>query len=142
VLAVLQVKLDNTGTCLDALFLFSLIWSIGATCDRPSETKFNTFLRQLVAGRVTAAADRSDFDLGPGLTISYPEQLLSTQMPEVSSEISCFQQLMRTSTSAFFVERAQGTLQAHVSGQLVLSSRGRFRLFNKASTMLIHCPAA
>ncbi|KAF6265404.1 dynein heavy chain 6 [Scenedesmus sp. NREL 46B-D3] len=76
------VKLDNTSTCLDALFLFSLIWSIGATCDRASTAKFSTLLRQLLAGKVTAAAERSDFDLGPGLAISYPEQLLSTQLPE------------------------------------------------------------
>jgi hypothetical protein len=83
--AALQVKLDNTGKCLDTLFLFSLVWSLGATCDRPSSVKFDAFLRQLVAGKVTAAAERSDFDLGPGLTISYPEQLLSTQLPEVGA---------------------------------------------------------
>uniref|UniRef100_A0A383V949 AAA+ ATPase domain-containing protein n=1 Tax=Tetradesmus obliquus TaxID=3088 RepID=A0A383V949_TETOB len=76
------VKLDDTSACLDLLFLFSLIWSLGATCDRPSSVKFDAFLRQLVAGKVTAAAERSDFDLGPGLTISYPEQLLSTQLPQ------------------------------------------------------------
>lgn len=80
-----QVKLDDTSACLDSLFLFSLIWSLGATCDRPSSVKFDAFLRQLVAGKVTAAAERSDFDLGPGLTISYPEQLLSTQLPQVSA---------------------------------------------------------
>jgi hypothetical protein len=65
-----------------------LIWSIGATCDRPSSVKFNAFLRQLVAGKVTAAAERSDFDLGPGLVINYPEQLLSTQLPEVCPGLS------------------------------------------------------
>ena len=62
------------------------IWSIGATCDRASTAKFSTLLRQLLAGKVTAAAERSDFDLGPGLAISYHEQLLSTQLPEVGSE--------------------------------------------------------
>jgi hypothetical protein len=98
--AALQVKLENTSTCLDALFLFSLIWSIGATCDRPSAAKFNAFLRQLMAGKVTAAAERSEFDLGPGLTISYPEQLLLTQMPEVRIETSCAQQRVQQHHSA------------------------------------------
>lgn len=77
------MKLDNVDSCFDGLFLFSLIWSVGATCDRPSAAKFDGFLRQLLTGKVTAAAERTDFDLGPGLVINYPERLLATQPPEV-----------------------------------------------------------
>jgi len=44
---------------------------------------FDAFLRQLLAGKVQPDAGRTDVDLGPGLTIQYPEQLLDTQMPRV-----------------------------------------------------------
>jgi hypothetical protein len=78
-----QVKLDDPSNCLDSLFVFSLVWSVGASCDRPSALRFDAFLRQLLAGRVQAAVDRSDFDLGPGLAIKYPEQLYAVNLPEV-----------------------------------------------------------
>lgn len=85
----LQVKLENLDGCLDALFLFSLVWSIGATCDSPSANKFEAFLRQLLARKVDAGAERTDFDLGPGLVINYPERLLGTQVPEVGNFVLC-----------------------------------------------------
>jgi hypothetical protein len=72
------------------LFVFSLVWSIGASCDRASAVKFDAFLRQLLAGKVQAAVDRTDFDLGPGLTIKYPEALYGTVLPEVSIESLCW----------------------------------------------------
>lgn len=80
---VLQVQVADAATCLDALFVFSLVWSVAATLDRGSAAKFDVFLRLLLAGKVTAAPDRADVDLGPGLTISYPQQLMLTALPEV-----------------------------------------------------------
>jgi hypothetical protein len=50
--------------------------------------KFDIFLRQLVAGQVQAGPDRTDYDLGPALVISYPEQLLDTRFPEVRQATS------------------------------------------------------
>jgi hypothetical protein len=82
-----QVKLDNPSECLDSLFVFSLVWSLGATCDRASAAKFDAFLRQLLVGKVQAAVDRTDVDLGPGLAIRYPEQLYAVVLPEV--RVSC-----------------------------------------------------
>jgi len=79
----LQVKLGDPDSCLDGLFVFSLVWSIGASCDRASAIKFDSFLRQLMAGTVQAAVDRTDVDLGPGLAISYPEQLYTAPLPKV-----------------------------------------------------------
>jgi dynein heavy chain len=78
-----QVKLDNPSECLDSLFVFSLVWSLGASCDRPSAAKFDAFLRQMLVGKVQAAADRTDVDLGPGLAIKYPEHLYAVALPEV-----------------------------------------------------------
>lgn len=77
----MQVKLDEPNSCLDSLFVFSLVWSVGASCDRPSAIKFDSFLRQLLAGQVQAAANRSDVDLGPGLSIKYPEHLYMVPLP-------------------------------------------------------------
>lgn len=82
----LQVKLDDPSNCLDSLFVFSVVWSLGATSDRPSAIRFDTFLRQLLAGQVQAAPDRTDVDLGPGLTVKYPQQLYSVPLPEVGVE--------------------------------------------------------
>lgn len=79
-----QVKLDNPSGCLDSLFVFSLVWSVGASCDRPSAAKFDAFLRKLLVGQVQAAVERTDVDLGPGLEIRYPEQMYGMALPEVS----------------------------------------------------------
>lgn len=78
-----QVKLDDPTNCLDSMFVFSLVWSVGASCDRASALKFDAFVMQLLAGRVQAAVDRTDFDLGPGLAVQYPEQLYAVNLPEV-----------------------------------------------------------
>ena len=36
--------------CLQSGFIFSLIWSLGATCDTDSRDKFDFFLRNLLSG--------------------------------------------------------------------------------------------
>jgi hypothetical protein len=86
-----QVKLFNVNACLDSLFVFSLVWSVGASCDRPSAHKLDAFLRQLLAGKVQAAVDRTDYDLGPGMAIKYPQQLYAVALPEVSSCVQVLQ---------------------------------------------------
>lgn len=62
----------DTPKLLDGMFLFSLIWSIGASVETEGRTKFTEFLRKLVEGNVDKSPDRTDFDLGPGLEIIDP----------------------------------------------------------------------
>lgn len=64
----------NSKAVLECLFIFSLIWSVGATTDNNGRAKFSAFLRPLVAQQVDRSVDRSDFDLGPGLQILDPGQ--------------------------------------------------------------------
>lgn len=77
------VALDVPDAALDGAFVFALAWAVGGACDRPSAGRFEAFLRNLLTGRVEAGADRADVDLGPGLAICYPAQLLSNALPEV-----------------------------------------------------------
>jgi dynein heavy chain len=39
-------------THITSIFLFSLVWSVGCTCDGPSRLKFSEFLREASAGTV------------------------------------------------------------------------------------------
>ena len=43
--------LTHTHTHTQSGFLFSLIWSIGATCDKDSHVKFDDFLRTRTSGK-------------------------------------------------------------------------------------------
>jgi hypothetical protein len=79
----LQVKLTQPTSCLEALFIFSLVWSLGASCDSSSRAKFDKFLRALLSGTVQPGVDRQDYDLGPGVAIKYPEVLLALPLPQV-----------------------------------------------------------
>ena len=69
---------------LEGLFIFSLIWSIGATTETAGRTLFNLFLRKLLKKSVEESPDRTEFDLGPGVTISPPEFDLRPVLPVVS----------------------------------------------------------
>ena len=76
----------NSLNLLEGIFLFSLVWSIGATVDKDGRGAFNRFLRKMLHKGVSINPDRSDFDLGPGLTIQEPEWSISVPMPTVSRE--------------------------------------------------------
>lgn len=67
---------------LDGIFVFSLIWSLGATTDADGRTRFSEFLRKLLEGSVDKKADRTDFDLGPGLEIVEPSFKLGMLPPK------------------------------------------------------------
>ncbi|KAL6759980.1 dynein heavy chain 6 [Haematococcus lacustris] len=54
---------------LESCFVFSLIWSIGASIDNDGRRLFNDFLRKLLDGEVDKSPERTDFDLGPGVPI-------------------------------------------------------------------------
>ena len=43
--------------------------------------EFDRFLRKLLSQTVDASPDRLDFNLGPGLTIKYPDFLLAQGLP-------------------------------------------------------------
>ena len=79
----MQVKLTQPTSCLEAMFIFSLIWSLGASCDSSSRAKLDKFLRALLSRGVTADVDRQDYDLGPGVAIKYPTDLLAIPLPQV-----------------------------------------------------------
>ncbi|KIY96797.1 Dynein beta chain, ciliary [Monoraphidium neglectum] len=63
---------------LNGAFVFALLWSIGGACDGPGRSKFDRFVRALIARRVDARPDREidpskgGFDLGPGVEVRYP----------------------------------------------------------------------
>lgn len=72
---------------IEGLFVFSLIWSIGATTETAGRTLMNLFLRKLLKKMVEEAPDRAEFDLGPGITIQPPEFDLRPVLPVVSPQI-------------------------------------------------------
>ena len=80
----MQVAPTEPLKLLEGLFIFSLIWSIGATTETAGRTAFNLFLRKLLKKAVEETPDRTEFDLGPGVTISPPEFDLRPVLPVVS----------------------------------------------------------
>ena len=83
-LAGVQVLPAEPTKLLEGLFIFSLIWSIGATTETAGRTLFNRFLRKLLRKAVEESPDRMEFDLGPGVTITPPEFDLRPMLPVVS----------------------------------------------------------
>ncbi len=72
-----------TSELLQGLFTFALVWSIGGTTDSAGRSAFDAFLRKLLAHQVQEIADRTDFDLGPGLVINYTSGLQPAAPPTV-----------------------------------------------------------
>ena len=69
---------------VDSAFAFAVVWSIGGTTDGPGRKKFDDFFRKLVDKRVDEKPERSDYDLGPGVAIAYPENKLAKTLPAAS----------------------------------------------------------
>ena len=74
---------------IEGLFIFSLIWSIGATTETAGRTLLNLFLRKLLKKMVEESPDRVEFDLGPGVTIHPPDFDLRPVLPVVRTCRSC-----------------------------------------------------
>lgn len=74
---------------IEGLFIFSLIWSIGATTETAGRTLINLFLRKLLKKMVEESPDRVEFDLGPGVTIHPPDFDLRPVLPVVRTCRSC-----------------------------------------------------
>ncbi len=87
-IGVIQVLPAEPTKLLEGLFIFSLIWSIGATTDTAGRTLFNHFLRKLLRKGVEESPDRTEFDLGPGVTVVTPEFDLRPVLPVVSAKPS------------------------------------------------------
>uniref|UniRef100_A0A2K6A2H9 Dynein axonemal heavy chain 7 n=1 Tax=Mandrillus leucophaeus TaxID=9568 RepID=A0A2K6A2H9_MANLE len=81
-----EVKLKErsdreTYSLLEGIFLFSLIWSIGASCTDDDRLKFNKILRELMEGAISERT-RNTFKLQSGteqtsskaLTVTFPEK--------------------------------------------------------------------
>uniref|UniRef100_A0A0D9RH02 Dynein axonemal heavy chain 7 n=1 Tax=Chlorocebus sabaeus TaxID=60711 RepID=A0A0D9RH02_CHLSB len=81
-----EVKLKERGdretySLLEGIFLFSLIWSIGASCTDDDRLKFNKILRELMEGPISDRT-RNTFKLQSGteqtsskaLTVTFPEK--------------------------------------------------------------------
>ena len=83
-MAGVQVLPAEPTKLVEGLFIFSLIWSIGATTETAGRTLFNRFLRKLLRKSVEESPDRMEFDLGPGVTITPPEFDLRPVLPVVS----------------------------------------------------------
>lgn len=84
---------------MQGIFLFSLIWSIGASCTDDDRLKFSKILRELMEGPISDIT-RNKFKLLSGteqtsskaLTVPFPEKgtIYDYQfIPEVSSEARC-----------------------------------------------------
>ncbi len=80
------VALPNPTACLQGLFVFALVWSLGGSLERSGRDKFSAFLRDLLARKVQGGPERSDYDLGPGLVVKHPEQGLAVEVPEVGAQ--------------------------------------------------------
>ena len=69
---------------VDSTFAFSVVWSIGGTTDSAGRKKFDDFFRKLVDKRVDEKSERTDYDLGPGISITYPDNKLAKTLPAAS----------------------------------------------------------
>ena len=77
-----KVNAKEVPKILDGILVFSLIWSIGGSTDNEGRARFSDFLRKLLKHEVDKSADRTDYDLGPGLELQIPEWKLSTMPPD------------------------------------------------------------
>ncbi|MEW5317509.1 MAG: hypothetical protein WDW38_008798 [Sanguina aurantia] len=80
-----EMAVKDYPKILECLFVFSLVWSLGASTEGEGRAKFSTFLRKLLEQQVDRKIDRTDFDLGPGLEILDPGFKLSLNIPKEGS---------------------------------------------------------
>jgi Dynein heavy chain AAA lid domain len=76
-------KVELLPVILEGIVLFSVVWSIGATCDGQGRGRFDGFFRALISDAVDPRPERIDFDLGPGLEIVGIKIPLATRVPKV-----------------------------------------------------------
>jgi dynein heavy chain len=63
------VKAEDQREQLESIFLFACVWSLGGSTDGDGRAKFSVFFRALIDGKVDVSEERTDFDLGPGITL-------------------------------------------------------------------------
>ncbi|XP_033843048.1 dynein axonemal heavy chain 7 [Periophthalmus magnuspinnatus] len=72
------MKGEEVCSWLEGIFVFSLVWSLGASCDDPSRQKFDLVLRELLIGPLSSQT-RSKYGL---LTNTEACKALSVPLPE------------------------------------------------------------
>lgn len=77
-----NLKDKNLKLWITSTFIFSLVWSIGATGDKPSQEKFDTYFRELMGGKVESHPIPSE--IGKIETPVPPEGLVYDYFFEVS----------------------------------------------------------
>lgn len=84
---------------MQGIFLFSLIWSVGASCTADDRLRFSKILKELMDGPISDLT-RNKFKLQSGteqtstktLTVPFPDKGIIYDyqfVPEVSSEATC-----------------------------------------------------
>eukprot|EP00775_Hariotina_reticulata_P006671 gene6671-6895_t len=69
--ALVELPEQQQSTLLQAQFLFSLVWSLGANTDEDGRHRFDTALRQLLKGEA-AAAELTSYITAPEVAIAIP----------------------------------------------------------------------
>ena len=86
-----HLESSDFESLVEGLFVLALVWSLGATCEAPGRGRMATFLHALLLHNVDPRPERGDFDLGPGMAITYPAAPLQILLPEVTPRLlSCF----------------------------------------------------
>ena len=74
-------KAEVTQEIIENVFVFSLVWGIGASIDGNGRLLFDPFLKKLYAKEVDTSSERKDYDLGAGLEITYPDMEVKAELP-------------------------------------------------------------
>ena len=74
-------KAEVTQEIIENVFVFSLVWGIGASIDGNGRLLFDPFLKKLYAKEVDTSSERKDYDLGAGLKITSPDMEVKAELP-------------------------------------------------------------
>ncbi|XP_053734095.1 dynein axonemal heavy chain 7 isoform X1 [Synchiropus splendidus] len=89
-------ELNEKETCswLEGIFIFSLVWSVGASCDDNGRLKFDALLKELMRGALSEETRNAH---GLLLTVDAPEKPLTVPLP-----------IQDTMYQYFFIKEGEG----------------------------------